>query len=122
MRKDFTLQSLVFACGRFDGQEFRFFDEGADNKSLVAFRDLLGNEGVGLTAARSCAPARDNLLAPRGELVDNRYIQISIKRQGQRSWDRGCGHHQHMRMVALLAQGVALLHAKAMLFIDDHQP
>ena len=72
-------------------------------------------------AARSGAPARDNGLPTGGELVDDRDIQIAIEGEGKRARYGGCRHHQHVRVIALLAQQVALLHAKAVLLIDNNQ-
>ena len=59
---------------------------------------------------------------PGGQLVEHRDIQVAVERQRERARDRRGGHHQHVRVVALLAQGVALLHAEAVLLVHHRQP
>src|SRR5579875_12253 len=120
--KDLALQALVLGCRSLDRQRFGFLDQRADNKCLAPRRHFVDDGRVGFVAPRSRAPARDDPLAAGWQLIDYRYVQVSIERQGQRpgNW---CGRHdEHMRVMPFLAQRVALLDAEAMLLIDDDQP
>ena len=59
MREDFAAQAFIFTGGGFDGQRLGFFDEGADDKSLMPIGDLVGDERVGFCrGALRCASAR----------------------------------------------------------------
>ena len=59
------------------------------------------------------------------QLVDDRNVEIGVRGHRQRSRNRRRGHDQLMRIAtggqALLAQQQALVHAEAMLLVDDHQ-
>ena len=61
----------------------------------------------------------------RGEFVDGGGIQIGVSRHRERARDRRGGHDQLMRVEALLQslfpQRQTLMHAEAVLFIDNHQ-
>src|SRR5205823_5506447 len=96
-------------------------DQWADDKGLPTFGDLVGYGDIGFFAIGTRAPARDNFLATRKKLINDRDIQVTIQGQGQRAWD-GCGrHNQHMGVIAFLAQGIALFYAEAVLLINDDQ-
>ncbi len=59
------------------------------------------------------------------QLIDDRNVEIGVRRHRQRARNRRRGHDQLMRKAtgepALLAQQQALMHAEAMLLVDDHQ-
>ena len=61
----------------------------------------------------------------RWEFINHRRIQIGIGGHRQGARNRGGGHDQLMRVEALLLaffpQCQALMNAKTVLFIDDHQ-
>jgi hypothetical protein len=63
--------------------------------------------------------------APRRQLIDDRHVEIRIGGHRQGARYRRRGHDQLMRLAAVLralfAQAQALMHAEAMLLIDDHQ-
>jgi hypothetical protein len=67
--------------------------------------------------------AGDDGLASRRQLVDHAHIQIAINRQRQRARNGRRGHHQYIRRRpftgSLFQERLPLLHAEAMLFIDD---
>ena len=119
--KDLAAQAFVLDGGGFGGQCFGLLDQGADDERLPTLRDLMGDERVRLVAPCAAAPARDDLLPTGRQLVDGGNIQIAVEREGQRARDGRRGHDQHVRVIAFLAQSVALLHAEAVLLIDDDE-
>src|SRR6266851_2509212 len=89
-------KAFVLYRHRFDGQRFRFLDQWADDESLATFRDLLRDDFIGFVTASAGAPAGDDLLSTRRELVDHRNVEIAIEGQRKSTRDR-CGRHdQHM--------------------------
>ena len=63
--------------------------------------------------------------ATRRQLVDHRYVEVGIGRHRQRPRDGGRRHDQLVRHLfavpALLLELHALLHAEAVLLVNDHQ-
>ena len=58
------------------------------------------------------------------QFVDGRDVEVGIRAHRQRARDRRGGHHQLVRHRVgwpLVAQGQALVHAEAVLFVDDGQ-
>ncbi len=64
--------------------------------------------------------------APGRQLVDNGNVEIGVDALRERAWNRRRAHDELMRhftiVAALRAQREALLHAKAVLLIDDDEP
>ncbi len=64
-------------------------------------------------------------LAARRQLVDDRRVQVGIRRHSQCAGDGCCGHDELVRIAFLghpfLPQGDALMHAEAVLLVDDHE-
>ena len=116
------LQPLVLRDGGLRLQRLRLLDQRADDVRLPPRRHLLGDQPIRLLPLPARAPARDDRLAPGGHLVQHRDVEIAVERQRQRARDRRRRHHQHVRADALLAQGVALLHAEAVLLVHHRQP
>ncbi len=105
---------------------------------LVALVDQRAHP-IGLASFRAGhADALDQLGAPLGtdhdglhrrapgrQFVDRRHVQVCIGGHRQRARDRRGGHHQLMRHAArrraLVAQCQPLVHAEAVLFVDDGQ-
>ena len=54
-------------------------------------------------------------------MADDACIQVAIDRERQRARDGRRRHDEQVRAGTLRAQGVALAHAKAVLFVDDHE-
>ena len=56
------------------------------------------------------------------KLVEHGYVEISVQGHGQRAGNRRGGHHQHVRRDSCLRPEFrALLHAEAVLLVDDGQ-
>ena len=81
-----------------------FADKGVDPGPLV----LPHQEGV-------------DALAARGQLVDDREVQVPVEDQGQGPGNGRGGHDQQMGVPALLRQGGPLGHAEAVLLVGHHQ-
>ena len=120
------LELLPGGFRRLGLQQIGLFDEGTDPIGLAAF------VGAGV------AHAVDNIAAPgvrdgdgghrgsaRRQLVDNRGVQIGVGGHRQGAGDRRGGHDQLMRVESLLLtflpQRQPLMHAEAVLFVDNHQ-
>ena len=82
----------------------------------------MSDQAVGLITASATAPTRNNLLAPRGHLIDYGNVQVSIYCERQCAWNRRGSHDKHMWMITLLPQNISLFYPEAMLLIDDYQP
>src|ERR1035441_4281225 len=57
----------------------------------------------------------------RRQLVNDRYIQLAVKRQPQCAGNGRRRHHQQMRVIAFPQELLALRHAELVLLVDDHQ-
>ena len=100
---------------------FRFLDHRIDHVGLPPQVDLLLQETIDLL---DCAPRHvfgDDRLAPRRQFIDDADVQIAVNGQRQRARNGRRGHHQDVRMRAFFHQLLPLLHAEAMLFVDDRQ-
>ena len=107
------------------GHLFRFIDERAHPVGLPSFETGGANPLHHLVAARFGQHHRLHGRASRRQLIDHGDIQIGVGGHRQRARNRGRGHDQLMRLMtvggALFAQAQALMHAEAMLLIDDDQ-
>ncbi len=67
----------------------------------------------------------DDRRASRRQLVDRRHVEVRVRAHGQRARDRRRRQHQLVRHPfgggTLVAQGQPLMHAEAVLLVDDHQ-
>ena len=97
------------------------FDHGTDDVGLTALAHELVQKGVdpGMIAAGDGVGL--HRLSPRGQLVDDGDVQVSVQNQRQRPRDGSGGHDQHVGMAPLGGQGCPLGHAEAVLLVGDHQ-
>ena len=56
---------------------------------------------------------------PGGRSSSTRQVEIAVQRERERSRNRRRRHEQHVGRLALGAERLALLHAEAMLLVDD---
>ena len=108
-------------------QAFGFLDQRADPVGLPALAAGLVDALQHFVAARFGHQLGDDRRAAGRQLVDDRHIQIGVIAHGKRARDRRRAHHQLMRSgdlrgLGLLSERQSLLHAEAVLFIDDDQP
>ena len=107
-------------------QQIGLFNQRTDPIGLATFL------GAGVTHAVdnvAAARVRDSDGRYRGtarrQLIDNRGIEIGISGHRQGARNRRSGHDQLMRvetlLLALFPQRQALMNAKAVLFVDNHQ-
>ena len=107
-------------------QLFGFLDQGADPVGLSA----LGAAGAHALNHLGAAAVGDqhgiDRRTPWRQLIQHRGVQIGVGAHCQGARNRRGGHDQlvrrHATRCALVAQGQALLHAKAVLLVDDGQP
>ena len=100
----------------------RLLDERIDHVDLAPLLDLLLHEAEEPQAGRIGVMERADGLAARGQLVDDRYVEVAVERHGQRARNGRGGHHQHMGRTPVLGpEPGALLDAEAMLLVDDHE-
>ena len=106
-------------------KRLRLLDQRADPVGLAP-----GGAGVANAAddiGTACGRDRHGLdrFAPRRQLVDHRHVEVGIQALGEGARDRGGRHDQLMRTAIaaapLLAQRQALMHAEAVLLIDDDE-
>ncbi len=102
---------------------FRLFNEWIDDVGLPALVQLFFQEAKYLQALGIKGAAGDDGFATRGELINNRHIQVAVQGHGQRPGD-GCGsHHQYVwQDFCLFPEPGTLCHTKAVLLIDDYHP
>jgi hypothetical protein len=107
-------------------QRLGFLDQGADPVRLPPFGAGGAHALDHLVAARIAHHRGGDRRAPRWQLVDQRIVEVRVGGHRQRARYRGRRHHQLVRRKAvrqaLLAQRQALVHAEAVLLVDDHQP
>jgi len=114
-----------FGSSRLEGRRGRTFtgvDFRKHHKDPTAVRDFLPQEFVQLRHRRQLPHDGRHRLPSGRQLVDDRNIQISVNRQGQRPRDRCRRHHQHVGCPPLATQGFPLAHSESMLFIHNRQP
>ncbi len=98
-----------------------FLDEGIYQEYLSPPLDLLFYQPVNLGPRPLVIEPRLHGNPSRWKFIDYRDGQIPVEGEGQGSWDRGGGHHQHIGVCPLPPQRCPLDDAELMLFIDDHQ-
>ncbi len=107
------------------GHLLGFIDERADPVRLPSFETGGSNPLHHLVAARLGQHHGLHGRAARRQLVDHRDIEIGVGGHRQRARNRRRGHDQLMRLMpmerAFFAQAQALMHAEAMLLVDDDQ-
>ncbi len=106
-------------------QQIRLFNQRANPVSLTAFTAGALHASNDFSASAIGNRYRGNRHAARRQLINGGGIEIGIGRHRQRARNGRGGHDQLMRMKALLfaffPQRQPLMHAKAVLFINDHQ-
>ena len=123
IRKHHARKMLVHLLGRLHRLRLGFFNDRIDHISLAARRRSACLRKLYTCSMRALLHVLgDDGLAARRHLIDHAHIQVAVDRQRQRARDGRRGHHQHVRMASLFHQFLALLHAEAMLLIDNGQP
>ena len=93
----------------------------ADHINLPALFHLLGNEAIrGGTIGSVHHTVLDGQTVCR-ELVNDRYLKISVQNEGKGSGNRRGAHHQNMGLGPFLCKPLSLPYPEAMLLVRDHQ-
>ena len=97
-------------------------DERVHHVHLAAFSDLVPHEPEDCEALGIGPVDGADGLPPRGKLVDDAHVEVSIDGHAQRAWDGGGGHHEDVRgNLRLGPQPGALGHAEPVLLVDHDQ-
>ena len=119
------LQPLRLRHGGGGGDGLRLVDGRADDVDLPAPGDLLAHELVAGLALRLVDEPRHHRLPARRDAGDGGHVQVAEHGQGERPRDGRRRHVQHVRGDAVplgpAGERVALLHAEAVLLVDDQQ-
>ena len=111
-----------FREARFGGGEidlFGFLDQRADPIDAIARVDRAADRVLDLLDARQRNGAGVDRLAAGRFLAQFGHVHVAEEGQHQRARDRRGGEHQHVDRFALLRQRQPLMHAEAMLLVDD---
>ena len=91
----------------------------ADHIGLLALFVRLADGAVGQVAARLGEHARRDARPRNRSMADDARVQVAVDRERQRARNRRGRHNEQVGTRALGAQGIALAHTKAVLFVDD---
>ena len=98
---------------------FGFLDQRADPIGALAFGDGAADRVLDLLDARHRDRAGVDRLAAGRLFAQFGHIHVAEISEHQRARDRRGGEHQHVDGFALLRQRQPLMHAEAMLLVDD---
>ena len=93
----------------------------ADDKDLPPLPGQLADEAVEARAIALVHGEGIHLLPSRGQLVDDRDVQIAVDHQRQRARDRRGRHDEHVGFFCFSDQRRALAYAEAVLLVRDDQ-
>ena len=99
----------------------RFLDQRTDPVDAPAGVDRAADRIDDFRQAVRGDGARVDRLPPGGLFAQLGDVHVAEIRQHQRARDRRRGQHQHVDGFALAGQREALVHAEAMLLVDDRQ-
>ena len=110
---------------RFEVLQIAFFaalNKGKHHVNLPSGRQFAHHARVHIAALFLCVVNGLNRFAPGRQRVDDRHVEVAVDRHGKGARNGRGGHHEHVRRAhILLPQRGALLHAEAVLFVDDHE-
>ncbi len=119
------LQTLRLGHGRGRRDRLRLVDGRAHHVDLASSGDLLAHEVVAHLALTFVHETRDDRLATRRRPGDGGHVEVAVHGERQGARDRRSRHVQDVRRGAAALgaphEGVALLHAEAVLLVDDQQ-
>ena len=113
----------IARLGGGDIEHLRLGDQRADPIDLRAALDRACDAGNDLVEAFERHGARRDRLPPGRLLVEPRHVHVAIAGEQQGARDRRRRHHQQLGAAAraLGLHRQALMHAEAMLLVDDHE-
>ena len=96
-------------------------DHRADDIALPALGQGISNRPIRDVTAAALERDRRNARTWHGTMADDARIKVTVDRQRQRTRNRRGRHDKKVSTRPLTSQDVALTHAKAMLFVNDHE-
>ena len=122
MGREGLLQLREFFRHRLDARlRVRHFEARINDVGLPSFLQLAADELMHLGQLLVAAQEGADLAAQRGQLIDDRGIQIAVERQPERARNGRGRHDEQVRVTALAQQLFALGHAKLVLLVDDDE-
>ena len=110
---------------RFKVLQIAFFaalNQGKHHVNLPSCRQFAHHARVHIATLFLCVVNGLNRFAPGRQRVDDRHVEVAVDRHGKGARDGRGGHHEHVRRAHIfLPQRGALLHAEAVLLVDDHE-
>ena len=100
---------------------FGFVDQGTDPIGALAVRKRAADRVFDLGKARQGNRAGIDRLAAGRFLAQFGDIHVAEISEYQRAWNRRGGEHQHIHRLAFLREREPLVHAEAVLLVDDRQ-
>ena len=95
---------------------------GTDNIYLTALADQLADKAVQTGAVALIHHKGVHTLTSRGHLVHERYVKVTVQRQGKGSRNGGRAHDQHVRHAVPIGKRRPLIDPEAVLLVGDHKP
>ena len=121
-RTEFLFQLGEALLGGGEVRFFRFLDQRTHPVDPPALRQRAADGVDHLVESVDRQRAGVDRLAAGGLLAQLGNIHVAEIGQHQRARDRCRGHHQHVDGFALPGQRQPLVHAEAMLLVDDREP
>ena len=115
------LQAVKFLGDRLDPNLAGVFDTRIDDVCLAALGKLVADECPDLGEPVGGTHERVHAAPSRRRLVNDRHVQVAIKREAERARDGGGGHHQQMRVAAFADELFALGDAELVLLVNDDE-
>lgn len=120
--ENFLLEFFVFLGGGFEIIHLlALFHERIDDEGLASVFDLRADEGEGALQFLRTEDVRFDGLTSRGHFVHDGEIEVAVEGEGERTRNRGGGHHQKVGRCAFVAERGALFDAEAMLFVNHDE-
>src|SRR5947209_4967192 len=106
---------------RLDRCCFGLLYDWIDDIGLTSLLDFLRNEAVHAFYRALGNTSGYHRLAVGRQFVYGRDVQVPVDSKRECSGNRGCRHHEYIRLLAFLEQLPALANAEAVLFIYDRE-
>ena len=116
-------EALVLGRRRGGVDALGALDERAHDVGLTAGRHLVAQALVDARPLERARPDTGRLdrRAPGGQLPQLRLVEVAVEEHRRGARDGRRRHHEHVRVVALPPQHVALLDAEAVLLVDHRE-
>src|ERR1700723_558806 len=120
LRENIPGESFIFGSRGFEFH-LRFLDNRIKDVSLASGGNFAANRFPRGGQLRFIEPARGDRRAAGRHFIDHGDIEIAVNGESESTRDGRRSHNEHMRRCAFFHQALALQHAEAVLFVDDHE-